>query len=229
MNPNNFILLTDKPWHDKLFETLQKREGEIWIRIRSKEEFSYQKLVEVNPEFIFIPHWSHLIPPEIYDNFQCIVFHMTDLPYGRGGSPLQNLILNGHVKTKVSAIKVAKDIDAGDIYIKKQVSLNGSAREIFKRMVPVINKMIDTIIKKKPVPAPQKGEPVIFKRRKPSDSNLVNVDKLKTLYDYIRMLDCEGYPPAFLESDHFIFEFSNASLSEDNSVRAEVIIKAISK
>ena len=29
---------------------------------------------------------------EIHENYKCIIFHMTDLPFGRGGSPLQNLI-----------------------------------------------------------------------------------------------------------------------------------------
>ncbi len=49
-------------------------------------------------------------------NFNCVVFHMTDLPFGRGGSPLQNLISRGIYKTKISAIKVVKEIDAGPIY-----------------------------------------------------------------------------------------------------------------
>ena len=51
------------------------------------------------------------IPTEIFTSFECIVFHMTDLPYGRGGSPLQNLIVRGHKKTKVSALKVVKEVD----------------------------------------------------------------------------------------------------------------------
>lgn len=43
---------------------------------------------------------------------------MTNLPYGRGGSPVQNLILNGHKKTIISALNVTKDLDAGDVYLK---------------------------------------------------------------------------------------------------------------
>lgn len=44
---------------------------------------------------------------------------MTDLPYGRGGSPLQNLIVRNHYKTKISEIRVKKEIDSGPIYLKK--------------------------------------------------------------------------------------------------------------
>lgn len=55
---------------------------------------------------------------------------MTDLPYGRGGSPLQNLIKRNIENTKISAIKVVKDLDAGDIYLKRDLNLNGTADEI---------------------------------------------------------------------------------------------------
>ena len=45
---------------------------------------------------------------------------MTDLPFGRGGSPLQNLIVRGFEETMTSAIKVTKGIDTGDIYLKEK-------------------------------------------------------------------------------------------------------------
>ena len=44
---------------------------------------------------------------------------MTDLPYGRGGSPLQNLIINGHKETMMSALRCVQELDAGPIYLKK--------------------------------------------------------------------------------------------------------------
>ena len=56
---------------------------------------------------------------------------MSDLPYGRGGSPLQNLIIREHRKTMISAIQCVKEIDAGPVYLKKPLSLEGSAEEIF--------------------------------------------------------------------------------------------------
>ena len=35
-----YILLTNKSWHDALFDELSERPGENWIRLSSKEEFS---------------------------------------------------------------------------------------------------------------------------------------------------------------------------------------------
>jgi methionyl-tRNA formyltransferase len=149
---------------------------------------------------------------------------MTDLPYGRGGSPLQNLIVRGHKDTKVSAIKVCKDVDAGDVYLKRNLSLYGTAEEIFMRSSSVSVRMIEEIITKNLKPVPQEGKPVAFKRRKPEESNIADLSDLEKVYDYIRMLDAEGYPKAFLETEFFRFEFSRASLKADSSIIADVRI-----
>lgn len=218
-----FVLLTEKAWHKSLFNNLRTRDNEEWKLIDNRDEFTLEKLQGLQPEFIFIPHWSYIIPEPIWASFSCVVFHMTDLPYGRGGSPLQNLILAGKTDTKISAIKVDYGIDTGDIYLKKDLSLIGTAKEIFERATPVILEMIEEIIDKKLEPTKQDGTPIHFKRRKPEDSSIENIEDMNLIYDYIRMLDCEGYPNAFIESSFFKFEFSNAELT-NNEIIANVRI-----
>ena len=210
-----YILLTGKSCHQEMFENLLQRKEESWKLISNKEEFNIDTINNYNPEKIFIPHWSHIIPSEIWSKYECIVFHMTDLPYGRGGSPLQNLILSGYSSTILSALKVEEGIDEGSIYIKKPLSLEGAAIDIFKRASDVIYTMILEIIKDKIIPNPQIGEPIFFKRRTPKQSSIEQLGSIKQIYDFIRMLDCEGYPNAFLETINFKFEFFNASLNND--------------
>lgn len=220
-----FVLATDKKWHDDLFKfLLQKRSNEKWYRIRVKNELNKEKLKALNPAIIFIPHWSHIIPPEIFENFECIVFHMTDLPYGRGGSPLQNLIVRGHENTKISAIRVEKGIDTGDLYLKKHLNLNGTAEEVFLRSAAVIKEMIKEIIDSNLQPEIQKGEITNFKRRKPEDGNIAELEDIQKIYDFIRMLDAPGYPKAFLEIGNMKLEFTRASLKADKSILADVRI-----
>ena len=178
-------------------------------------------------DFIFFLHWSELISKEIYDNYRCIVFHMTDLPFGRGGSPLQNLIIRGYTETKISAIRVCKELDAGDIYLKKELSLHGTAEEIFIRTGKIMLEMIREIMCSDIIPSPQEGYPILFKRRKPEDGNIVNLDSIEQIYDYIRMLDAEGYPNAFLINGAMKFEFSRASLKADGVILADVKISKI--
>ena len=139
---SNYIILSQKSWNKSLLEDLSLKTDDNWVLISSKDDFNNDNLKKINPDKIFIPHWSYIIPELIFNSYECIVFHMTDLPYGRGGSPLQNLILLGHKNTKISALKVETGIDTGDIYLKKDLSLNGSAQEIYERANEVIIDMI---------------------------------------------------------------------------------------
>jgi methionyl-tRNA formyltransferase len=149
---------------------------------------------------------------------------MTDLPFGRGGSPLQNLISRGIHETKISAIKVVKELDAGPVYLKRDLSLYGTAEEIYLRAGDIIIRMIEEIMINNPIPQEQIGEPTTFKRRKPEMSKIENLKSIEQLFDFIRMLDAEGYPKAFLENENFRFEFSRASLKSDNTIITDVRI-----
>lgn len=221
---SKYILLSSRDWHDELFNKLSNyNKNDEWTFIKN-ENFNNEELKKIKPKFIFIPHWSKIIPSEIYLNYECILFHMTNLPYGRGGSPLQNLIIKGHKKTKISAIKVSKGIDEGPIYLKAPLDLNGTAFDIFKRSSEVIYKMIIEIIENSIYPKPQKGQPTIFKRRHPKESDISELNSLDKIYDYIRMLDCEGYPNAFIEFNDIKYEFHNVKKNK-NYLEANVRIK----
>jgi len=148
---------------------------------------------------------------------------MTDLPYGRGGSPLQNLIVQGHTETVVSAIQCVKELDAGPVYLKKPLSLLGSAEEIYIRANKLIEEMIVEILREQPQPSVQVGEVINFQRRKPEQGDWSNVESLEQVFDHIRMLDAEGYPPAFVKVGAFRLEFKRASL-RTNCVHADVKI-----
>lgn len=222
MSVKSYILATPKSWHDTLFENLKTSIEGNWYRVKTTSELE-SNLRQIKAAYIFLPHWSDIISEDIIGNHECVIFHMTDLPYGRGGSPLQNLIVRGHKDTKISAIRASKGIDTGDIYLKKDLSLEGSATDIFARSSKIIEEMILEIVQKNPVPEPQTGTPVIFKRRTPDMSSMDQLTELNEVYDHIRMLDAEGYPHAFLESNDLKIEFKGATF-DGNEVRANVRI-----
>lgn len=216
---STYIILSEKKWHEELTINLKNTfYDDKWILIKSKEDFNYENLKKLKPIKIFIPHWSYIIPSNIYENFECVVFHMTDLPYGRGGSPLQNLIIRDIKKTKISALRVEKGLDTGKIYLKKSLKLDGTAHKILTKASSIIEKMIIEIVKKNSIPKKQTGDVVEFKRRTPEESDIYNLTEIKKIYDYIRMLDCEGYPKAFIETNKFKFEFTNANYNIENEI-----------
>ncbi|MES2003044.1 MAG: formyltransferase family protein [Bacteroidota bacterium] len=221
---STILFVSSKSWHKEVFEELSREIDAHWVLISSRDEFVSEKIGQYDPAWIFIPHWSYIIPPDIYENWACVVFHMTDLPFGRGGSPLQNLIANGFTETKITALKVDKEIDGGDIYLKKDLNLAGTAEEIFIRAAVIVKEMIKEIVKLNLEAAPQTGEPTYYKRRKPSEGNIETLTNISDVYDYIRMLDAETYPNAFVEVGNFRFEFKRAHLKSDNSIIADVRI-----
>ena len=217
------VIVSNKEWNRQLAAELTRATGAETVYICDKKLVTFEYLSKLQPQFIFFPHWSDMIPAEVYENFECIVFHMTDLPFGRGGSPLQNLIVQGVKETKLSAIRCVRELDAGDIYLKKDLSLYGTAEEIFLRARELIADMMKEIIKKKIIPQPQAGKPVIFRRRHPEEGNVGGLTKLETVFDYIRMLDADGYPKAFADIGRLHFEFERASL-RDEEIIADVKI-----
>jgi methionyl-tRNA formyltransferase len=70
---------------------------------------------------------------------------------------------------------------------------------------------------------PQTGRPVNFRRRKPEESRIAKADSLEQLHDFIRMLDADGYPRAFLSYAGYRFEFSRSALY-DGRIVADVQI-----
>lgn len=217
------IIVSNKAWHRRYVNEIEARTAAEVVYMSEKQELNIDNLQKIQPEWVFFPHWSYIIPADIYENFRCVIFHMTDLPFGRGGSPLQNLIARGIYETKLSAIRCVKELDGGEIYKKVPLSLWGTAEEIYLRAAELTKEiMIDLLLN--PVdPKPQEGEVVAFQRRKPADGNISRCEKLEQVFDYIRMLDAESYPAAFLETDKWRLEFSRASL-RDGEILADVRI-----
>jgi len=227
---DNILIATIKEWNiDNYFKLKKVYEDRYNFRlITNKDELTIEYLDKLNPKYIFFPHWSWIIPKEIYNNFDCVVFHMTDLPYGRGGSPLQNLIIREIYDTKISALKVDDGLDTGDIYLKENFNISiGSAEEIFIKLSDIVFKnMIPNILKHEIIPQKQKGTILEFTRRKSDESNIktLEINSLFKLYDFIRMLDADGYPKAFFNLNNLKIEFSEVHLKNKKLVgRFEVI------
>lgn len=186
--------------------------------IENKKELNLELIKTFNPELIFFPHWIWKVPKEIFETFACIVFHTSPLPFGRGGSPIQNLILRGYKNSPVCAIKMVEELDAGPIYLKKEINLEGDLNVILSNLNDLVNIMMKELIEKLPIPSRQIGEPFLFKRLDKSDNIIPENISIMHLYDRVRMLDDETYPNAFIEFGDLIFEFKNAKKLPDNKL-----------
>ena len=127
------LLLSSRPWNSALADRLSQSMARPVKSISAPAQLTPEATAAIDPQWIFVPHWSHWIPKSIWGQWPTVIFHMSDLPYGRGGSPLQNLIQRGHTSTMLTALRCGAGLDAGDVYLKQPLSLHGSAEEIFLR------------------------------------------------------------------------------------------------
>jgi methionyl-tRNA formyltransferase len=221
-----YLVAGTRPWNRRVFDEVISRFPGSWSFVDGRAPLTPESVAAIRPRYIFFLHWSARVPREIVTGHECVCFHMTDVPYGRGGSPLQNLIARGHRETRLSALRMVEELDAGPVYLKEPLSLEGGAEEIYIRATELSARMIRRIIDEEPAPVPQRGEPTVFRRRQPEESRIPALESLGALFDFIRMLDAREYPAAFLDHQGFRYELRRAAL-RDGEVEAEVRIRRI--
>ncbi len=214
---NKYVIVSSKDWFSRHKKSYQFKKLKV-IEISNKKKLNIRNLRKINPKYIFFVHWNEKVQEEIYKNFECIVFHTSPLPFGRGGSPIQNLIIRGVKKSPVCAIKMTKVIDGGPIYYSMNINLNGTISEIFSKIAKKIEKLIIKICKKNPKPLNQKGKVVKFYRLTNLDNKILNKYSLKEIYDRIRMVDGEGYKKAYIKFGNYKLEFSNSTIKKNKLI-----------
>ena len=102
-----------------MFKSLSARPNEEWLFVTEKEFF--KNLITKDISKIFFFHWNFIVPKSIYISCECINLHTSNLPDGKGGSPIQNQIVDDVIMTKVNALQISEaGLDAGPIYCTQE-------------------------------------------------------------------------------------------------------------
>ncbi len=161
-------------------------------------------------DLVFVLGYKKVLKGEILSsNKLLLVIHESDLPNGRGFSPVQWQILEGKSEITVCLLEITKEVDAGNIFEKMVLSLDGSElyEEIRKKQALVTFELIARFLKKYPNPSfeKQEGNPTFYRRRDPSDSQL-NLDKtIRDQFNLLRICNNKDWP-AFFELDGVRYE-----------------------
>ena len=85
--------------------------------------------------------YGKIVPPEVLNIFPAgiVNIHPSLLPLHRGSAPLEGAILSGAPETGVSLMKLSQKMDAGPVYTRKTVPLNGAeAKQALADMLATI-------------------------------------------------------------------------------------------
>ena len=134
-----------------------------------------------------------------------LVVHESNLPKGKGWSPLTWQVIEGKNKIPITLFEAVEKVDAGRIYLQSFIELTG--KELLSEIKDLQGKMtIDLILKflknfHKIKGQDQKGDSTYYPKRGPIDSEL-DIDKsIKNQFNLLRVCDNERYP-AFFKIDN---------------------------
>jgi len=172
------------------------------VLVSTPEELKEE--VEVNTyDIIFFIGWSWFVEDHIISSSKCICLHPSPLPKYRGGSPLQNQIINGETISAITFFVMDEQLDHGKILWQEEFALAGSLPDIFERMVTLGTAGIEFILNHPQYEGYEQEHALAttYKRRKPKESEIKLEDLCvmtsKELYNKIRCLQ-DPYPRPFI-------------------------------
>jgi methionyl-tRNA formyltransferase len=188
-----------RDWAVRIYDTL----GVDWDFVSSPEELK-QATEKNNYDTIFFIGWSWIVDEKLLESSRCICMHPSALPKYRGGSPIQNQIIDGVTDSAVTFFIMDNELDHGRILWQEEMKLVGSLTYIFAKMSILGRLGIEFILDNPEHQGYEQdhSQATICRRRKPKDSEIKSQDfscmTAKQLYNKIRCLQ-DPYPNPYIE------------------------------
>lgn len=202
------------PWAREIYERRLRHLPGEWVYVDDPGSLFLYPHALSGRRYAFFLHWRWKVTAEVLAATECVGFHLGRLPQERGGSPLQHRILAGQSLGVLTSFRMTEAVDAGPVYVEQYVPLHGPAEAIYRRAMRAAAAQIGGMVEGRvDPPAPQEGFPRSYSRLQPKDSELPDAPgmlELEDVYDRVRMVDAEGYPPAYLDYGGFRFSFRRA-------------------
>ncbi len=153
----------------------------------------------IKGDICFLLSCTKLVKKEFLNNFSnCIVIHASDLPQGKGFSPLQHQILEGKNEIVLTLFEVVEAMDAGPFYLKDKITFNGLELlpELRDKMALKIQEMCIKYLNdyEELTPIEQSGEESFYARFT-KENDRIDIDKtLREQINHIRVADNNKFP-----------------------------------
>ncbi|MBL69339.1 MAG: UDP-2,4-diacetamido-2,4,6-trideoxy-beta-L-altropyranose hydrolase [Verrucomicrobiales bacterium] len=174
-------------------------------------------------DLCFLLGCSQIMKEEIMRrNKNNLVVHESNLPEGKGWSPLTWQVLEGKNTIPITLLEAGKYIDSGIIYLRDNIYFNGSELidEMRARQAKYTFKICSQFVRKYPdiiaEGMPQKGEETFYRKRTKKESRLDVQKSIAEQFDLLRVVDNERYP-AYFELNGVTYTIKIEKLIDENS------------
>ena len=200
--------------------------GELGHRVR----WAHQHEGQSAADFCFCLSYERLLPAATRALFQhTLVVHESDLPQGKGWSPLTWQILEGRERIAVTLFEATDGLDSGVIYAQRWLDFQGHelVDELRAAQATATLDLCRWFVDQYPASLaqarPQEGEETFYPRRRREDSRLDPDKTLAEQFNLLRVVDEERYP-AFVEHCGELFKLSIVRIKGANSpcIRGEL-------
>tara|TARA_Y100000590_G_scaffold387348_1_gene460801 strand:- start:18568 stop:19281 length:714 start_codon:yes stop_codon:yes gene_type:complete len=155
-------------------------------------------------DIVFYLSYYSIVPEEVLSLARNnIVVHESDLPRGRGWSPLTWQVLEGRNQITISLFEANPLVDTGVVYVKECLELEGTELidEIRAQAGQIKVSMCRQFVENYPEiiqsGIPQTGDSTYYPRRTLSDSRLDPEDTISRQFNLLRVVDNKRYPAFF--------------------------------
>jgi len=191
-----------RPWALNIYDRLSAGTDHTFLIFRSRAQFKVDVLDDFKPDLVLFYGWSWTVPSDLLERHTCLMLHPSPLPQYRGGSPIQNQIIEGKTSSKVSLFVMTDELDAGDLVGQQDLSLVGTLDEIFNRMENAGVELTRLLLKHGLKRVPQDHSKATFRKRRTQGDSEITAEELASkpaeyLYNKIRML-AAPYPNAYI-------------------------------
>ena len=193
-----FAFLFDKK-NDWLKQYLPKN-----INFREDIKISYFYEEENIKEFdvVFVLGFTRILKNDFLEvNSLVLIVHESNLPFGKGFSPLQWQILEGKDKIVFSLLEASEEFDCGDIIDQIELKLDGIELydEIRYKQAKLTFELVENFMKHYPnyEKFKQFGKSTYYRKRNISDSELDINLPIKELFPLLRIVNNKDWPGFF--------------------------------
>ena len=183
-----------------------------WLRKYLPDDLDFRKDINLSifdeekevKEFdvVFVLGFTRILKRDFLQaNDQVLIVHESNLPFGKGFSPLQWQILEGKNNIVFSLLEASVKVDSGDIIDQIELNLDGQELydEIRSKQAKLTFELVTNFIRNYPnyTKTKQSGKSTFYRKREISDSELDINLPIKELFPLLRIVNNKDWPGFF--------------------------------